>query len=28
MIIVFKPTFGVKGANTEIDFSKATTVHS
>tara|TARA_B110000285_G_scaffold58772_1_gene67315 strand:+ start:1 stop:1491 length:1491 start_codon:yes stop_codon:yes gene_type:complete len=28
MIIVFKPTFGVKDANTEIDFSKATTVHS
>ncbi len=28
MIIVFKPTFGMKNADTEIDFSKATTIHS
>jgi hypothetical protein len=28
MIIVFKPTFGVKNANIEIDFSKAAIKHS
>ena len=28
MIIVFKPTFGVKDANIEIDFSKAAITHS